>query len=654
MVEPLFLLLSRPDFSPEGQHSALQVLVNILEHPQCRADHKLTPHQSIEPIIALLLGSTSQVVQQLAAELLSHLLLEEHLQKDGITQQAVGPLIQVLGSGMPILQQRAMKALANIALTWPNAIAKEGGVTELSKLILQADPPQPHALWESAASVLSCILQFSSEFYLEVPVAVLMQCVSYEKRIQELEQRLSKQYLQVHHVTDEKNASQSSLKNDNYGSVISAGTEGPGPYGSSDPMDEVSCTSAPIDAKEDHLTGQLTKLQEGMDENMAELSALPQQCVSSEKRIHELEQRLSEQYLQVHHVTDEKNASQSSLKNDNYGSVISAGTEGPGPYGSSDPMDEMQCVSYEKRIQKLEQRLSEQYLQVHHVTDEKNASQSSLKNDNYGSVISAGTEGPGPYGSSDPMDEPCHNYKQMQCVSYEKRIQELEQRLSERYLQVHHVIDEKNASQPSLKMDNYGSVISSGTEGPGPYGSSNPMDEMQCVSYEKRIQELEQRLSEQYLQVHHVTDEKNASQSSLKNDNYGSVISAGTEGPDPYGSSDPMDEMQCVSYEKHIQEHEQRLSKQYLQVHHVTDEKNASQSSLKNDNYGSVISSGLEGPGPYGSSDPMDEVSCTSAPIDAKEDHLTSQLTKLQEGMDENVAEISALPQLHADAMRLL
>ncbi|CAN6483212.1 unnamed protein product [Victoria cruziana] len=174
VVEPLFLLLSRPDFSSEGQHSALQVLVNILEHPHCRAGHKLTPHESIEPLIVLLLGSTSQVVQQLSAELLSHLLLEEHLQKDAIAQQAVGPLIQVLGSGMPILQQRAMKALANIALTWPNAIAKEGGVNELSKLILQADPPLPHALWESAASVLSCILQFSSEFYLEVPVSVLV------------------------------------------------------------------------------------------------------------------------------------------------------------------------------------------------------------------------------------------------------------------------------------------------------------------------------------------------------------------------------------------------------------------------------------------------------------------------------------------------
>ncbi|XP_058096681.1 protein CELLULOSE SYNTHASE INTERACTIVE 1-like [Magnolia sinica] len=173
VVEPLFMLLTRPEFGPDGQHSALQVLVNILEHPQCRAEHSLTPQQAIEPLITLL-DSPTQAVQQLAAELLSHLLSEEHLQKDAITQQVIGPLIQVLGSGVQILQQRAIKALVSIALTWPNAIAKEGGVNELSKVILQADPSLPHALWESASSILSSILQFSSEFYLEVPVAVLV------------------------------------------------------------------------------------------------------------------------------------------------------------------------------------------------------------------------------------------------------------------------------------------------------------------------------------------------------------------------------------------------------------------------------------------------------------------------------------------------
>ncbi|KAK6150457.1 hypothetical protein DH2020_015389 [Rehmannia glutinosa] len=155
VVEPLFQLLTRSEFVPDGQHSALQVLVNILEHPQCRADYTLTPHLAIEPLLPLL-DSPASAVQQLAAELLSHLLLEEHLQKD------------------PLTQQRAVRALVNVVLTWPNEIAKEGGVSQLSKVILQADPLLPHALWESAASVLSGILQFSSEFYLEVPVAVLV------------------------------------------------------------------------------------------------------------------------------------------------------------------------------------------------------------------------------------------------------------------------------------------------------------------------------------------------------------------------------------------------------------------------------------------------------------------------------------------------
>lgn len=173
VVEPLFHLLTRLEFGADGQHSALQVLVNILEHPQCRADYTLTPHQVIEPLIPLL-ESPSPAVQQLAAELLSHLLYEEHLQKDPLTQLAIGPLIHVLGSGIHLLQQRAVKALVSIALTWPNEIAKEGGVSELSKVILQADPSLSNVLWESAASILVIILQFSSEFYLEVPVAVLV------------------------------------------------------------------------------------------------------------------------------------------------------------------------------------------------------------------------------------------------------------------------------------------------------------------------------------------------------------------------------------------------------------------------------------------------------------------------------------------------
>ncbi|XP_071734018.1 protein CELLULOSE SYNTHASE INTERACTIVE 1 [Rutidosis leptorrhynchoides] len=175
VVEPLFFLLTKPEFGHDGQHSALQVLVNILEHPQCRADYTLTltSHQAIEPLIPLL-DSPAPAVQQLSAELLSHLLLEEHYQKDHTSQQVIGPLMRAIGSGVPILQQRAVKALVSIAVIWPNEIAKEGGVAELSKVILLADTTLPHALWESSAAVLSSILQFSSEFYLEVPIAVLV------------------------------------------------------------------------------------------------------------------------------------------------------------------------------------------------------------------------------------------------------------------------------------------------------------------------------------------------------------------------------------------------------------------------------------------------------------------------------------------------
>ncbi|KAI4965669.1 hypothetical protein ZWY2020_051143 [Hordeum vulgare] len=160
VVQPLFSLLSKADTGPEGQYSTLQVLVNILEHPECRADYNLTPRQTIEPVITLL-NSSPPAVQQLAAELLSHLLLEEHLQKDTVAEQSITALIQILSSGLPNLQQRAIKALANLALAWPNTIAKEGGVFELSKVLLQSDPPLPHV--------------YSTEFFLEVPVAVLVQ-----------------------------------------------------------------------------------------------------------------------------------------------------------------------------------------------------------------------------------------------------------------------------------------------------------------------------------------------------------------------------------------------------------------------------------------------------------------------------------------------
>ncbi|KAI4337839.1 hypothetical protein L6164_016208 [Bauhinia variegata] len=173
IVEPLFHVLLHRDFNLWGQHSALQALVNILEKPQSLATLNLTPSQVIEPLISFL-ESPSQAIQQLGTELLSHLLAQEHFQQDITTKNAVVPLVQLAGIGILNLQQTALKALEKISLSWPKAVADAGGTFELAKVIIQDDPQPPHALWESAALVLSNVLNSNADYYFKVPVVVLV------------------------------------------------------------------------------------------------------------------------------------------------------------------------------------------------------------------------------------------------------------------------------------------------------------------------------------------------------------------------------------------------------------------------------------------------------------------------------------------------
>ncbi|XP_058114003.1 autophagy-related protein 11 [Magnolia sinica] len=100
-----------------------------------------------------------------------------------------------------------------------------------------------------------------------------MQCLSYEKRIQELEQRLSDQYQKF---LGGKDASESCK------SEVSGNEEVNMPYVSTEPMEEVSCTSASLDAKLAQFSGQPGKAREGVDENMADFLGMSnQQAVSS-------------------------------------------------------------------------------------------------------------------------------------------------------------------------------------------------------------------------------------------------------------------------------------------------------------------------------------------------------------------------------------
>ncbi|XP_031115240.1 protein CELLULOSE SYNTHASE INTERACTIVE 3 [Ipomoea triloba] len=173
IVEPLFTLLRRPDFGLWGQHSVLQALVNILEKPQSLDALKLTPSQAIQPLITFL-ESPSHAILQLGTELLSHLLEQEHFKQDIMTKNAVVPLVQLAGIGILNLQQTAIKALENISLNWPNEVADAGGIFELSKFIIQDDPQPPDALLELAAEILCNVLRSDSEYYLKVPLVVLV------------------------------------------------------------------------------------------------------------------------------------------------------------------------------------------------------------------------------------------------------------------------------------------------------------------------------------------------------------------------------------------------------------------------------------------------------------------------------------------------
>ncbi|XP_019085632.1 PREDICTED: uncharacterized protein LOC104715869 [Camelina sativa] len=172
-VEPLFTVLLRSDLTLWGQHSALQALVNILEKQQSLEAFSFTPSEAIVPLISFL-ESSSQAIQQLGAELLSHFLTMEDFQQDITTQSAVLPLVRLAGIGILSLQETAIKALEKISASWPKAVLDAGGIFELSKVILQEDPQPPLDLWESAAFVLSNILQYDVECFFRVELPVLV------------------------------------------------------------------------------------------------------------------------------------------------------------------------------------------------------------------------------------------------------------------------------------------------------------------------------------------------------------------------------------------------------------------------------------------------------------------------------------------------
>lgn len=125
-----------------------------------------------------------------------------------------------------------------------------------------------------------------------------VQCVSYEKRIQELEQRLSDQYMQGQNLSSNKDTTDFALlaeKAEDFKPEI-LGSEAHIPcISTSEPMDEVSCISNSLDAKLGLFTGQPVKAREGVDENMMDSSGIQNhQLDSSMVESHREELLLSE------------------------------------------------------------------------------------------------------------------------------------------------------------------------------------------------------------------------------------------------------------------------------------------------------------------------------------------------------------------------
>ncbi|KAM1143020.1 hypothetical protein FF1_032020 [Malus domestica] len=110
-----------------------------------------------------------------------------------------------------------------------------------------------------------------------------MQCLSYEKRIQELEQRLSDQYSQSQKISNDKDASEFGILSDKVDICKQEGGRGVHMPCSShtDPMDEVSCVSSVFDAKLGLFNVQPGKMRDGVDENMMDSSAVRNHLMDS-------------------------------------------------------------------------------------------------------------------------------------------------------------------------------------------------------------------------------------------------------------------------------------------------------------------------------------------------------------------------------------
>lgn len=196
-------------------------------------------------------------------------------------------LVEIAGTSKMEVENAKLKAelasaIAKICSFWPEVDYES------------LDDSKMEILLKDAAEKTAEALQLKDEYgkHLQSMLRMKeMQCLSYEKRIQELEQRLSDQYLQGQKLSNDKDASEFSLlsdKVDDCKQEMLGGREVHMPcLSNTEPMDEVSCISNCLDTKLGLFNAQPGKMRDGGDENMMDSSAVQNhQMDSSMQELH--------------------------------------------------------------------------------------------------------------------------------------------------------------------------------------------------------------------------------------------------------------------------------------------------------------------------------------------------------------------------------
>ncbi|XP_008223607.1 PREDICTED: autophagy-related protein 11 [Prunus mume] len=183
-------------------------------------------------------------------------------------------LVEIAGTSKMEVENAKLKAdlasaIAMICSFWPEVDYES------------LDDSKMEILLKDAAEKTAEALQLKDEYgkHLQSMLRMKeMQCLSYEKRIEELEQRLSDQYLQGQKLSNDKDASEFALlsdKVDDCKQEMLGSREVHMPcLSNTEPMDEVSCISNSLDTKLGLFNAQPGKMRDGGDENMMDSSAV--------------------------------------------------------------------------------------------------------------------------------------------------------------------------------------------------------------------------------------------------------------------------------------------------------------------------------------------------------------------------------------------